>query len=257
MRFFGVIVLVLSFWACKPIDNPQSSYMDSKGLQGGNLPFQGDSGCFSKADFWPFLLSNKLTDSLPDRWESFAARDTIAKYYKNKDGGYLILSLAFKEEEPEEYILIEMDSQRRQTDFARFSHGNHPCCLANLSEGLFRMGEFFSVAVCGTGSGYCGTFLYVFKKVSDFEGLNSIPSHYSSAFGSRGGPEVLSSKMELHSDMMLAMYKLQWGPHPKEGDERWDFRNGKTQEFSVVFTFKNGVWQTRDSSFFEGLDLWL
>ncbi|MGK4568141.1 hypothetical protein [Flavobacterium sp. 3HN19-14] len=109
-------------------------------------------------------------------------------------------------------------------------------------------GEYFGLRTCGTGSGYCASYLYLFKEITSQKSLKFIPENYWSSFITA---QDLTSKIELKKDELIMHYKLEKG----ELNDSLDFKVNETKIFDVKFIFKNKRWITTEKSKFDGLDI--
>lgn len=208
-----------------------------------------DSGYFTKRKAIGFLLAAKLTDTLNSYWSQANDNDTIGKYYRNASGNYFLCTVDLSKKYAfETHLLIETKPNGEVLRKERFFHGNYSCCWENYYEGFNQYGAYFGIKTCGTGSGYCASYLYLFKQIIAQKKQNSIPESYSSYFGIA---EQLTSRMELKNEDLLMHYELEKG----EINDSSEFEVNETKTFDVRFVFKNNKWTTTEKNKFDGLDL--
>lgn len=253
MRQLFIITTVILFFACNGRqENGATNILNDK-VQYSKLILSNDSGFVIKKNGLPFLLATSLTDTTDSFWNQAKDNDTIGKYYKVREtGSYFYCSIDLtKKYTFETHLLIEINPVGEILKSERYFHGNYPCCWDNYYEGFNKFGDYFGLKTCGTGSGYCASYLYLFKDILPQEKQNSIPQSYWSSLGAGGLSQSFSSEMEFKKDKLVLHYKLEDG----ELDDSSNFKIKKTKTFDVNYVFKNNKWTTNDSSKFEGLDL--
>jgi len=209
-----------------------------------------DSGYITKSSGIGFLQAAKLTDTLNSYWSQANDHDTIGKYYRNgRSNNYFLCVIDLSKKYTfETHLLIEARPNGKILKKERFNHGNYSCCWTNYYDGFNKYGEYFGLKTCGTGSGYCASYRYLFKEITAKERQNAIPESCWSSFGIT---QNLTSKMELKNDTLVMHYKLEKG----ELNDSSDFNVNETKIFDVKFVFKNKKWITGEKKKFDGLDL--
>lgn len=218
------------------------------------LTLSQDSGFILKKDGLRFLLSVAITDTSNSYWTSVKDNDTIAKFYKVKQtGNFLVCTIDLtKKYFFETHLLLEIKADGTILKNERFLHSNYPCCWDNCYEGFNKSGGFFCIKTCGTGSGYCGTHIYLFKEIKPQDKQNSIVESYRSSFSRDGISQNLSSTIEWHNDYLIMHYKLEEG----ELDENYrNFKVKHTDRFDVKYILQNDSWIATDSIKLKDLDM--
>jgi hypothetical protein len=165
--------------------------------------------------------------------------DTIGKYYRSsKTGNYLCCILDVQDKfDFETHVLIELKLNKsgKYSVVAkeRYFHGNYPCCWNKYYDGFNRNGSYFTFNSCGTGSGFCSTYVYYFKSVRPQDKCKAIPDGYWSS--EETGMVQLTSLKKLRGDSLFCIYTLETAPRigdtlgPKE-----------VETFSIHFLLNNG-----------------
>ncbi len=224
------------------------------GKRGNGLTFYQDSGFILKKDGLRFLLSAALTDTAGSYWSQVKDNDTIGKYYKvRQTGNFFVCTIDLSQKNNfETFLLLEIKADGTVLKNERFFHGNYLCCLPNYYEGFYKYGDYFCLKTCGTGSGYCGTNMYLFKEIKPQNEQNSIAESYSSFNCSIGLSIILSSTIELHNDYLIMHYELKNGEfniiHPH-------FKVKQTDKFDVKYKLQNDTWVATDSTKLKDLDI--
>ncbi|NUO00027.1 MAG: hypothetical protein HUU01_05360 [Saprospiraceae bacterium] len=168
----------------------------------------------------------------------------------SETGNYFYCSIDLtKEYSFETHLLLELSPTGEILKSERFFHSNYSCCLDNYYEGFSKLGDYFGLITCGTGSGYCAGYLYLFKEILPQDAQHSIPQWYWSSLGEQF--QRFSSTMELKKDNLVVHYTVEDG----ELDEGSTRNIKETRKFDVRYGFKNNQWVTNDTAKFEGLDI--
>lgn len=250
-RLFILIIAILLMSCNEHSDNNQINPDNNQSIS-DKLILSSDSGFVTKKMGLSFLLSNNLTDTSEFFWNQIVESDTIAKYYQIIDNGnyiYCTIELS-KEYSFRTNLLIELTKEGEIVRIERFFHGNNPCCWKNYYEGFHKYGEYFGIKICGTGSGYCASYLFLFKDIISQDSQKAIPLRFWSYCG--GQAQCFNSAMEIEKDILRMHYKLEDGIL----DDSSNFKVTNTKTFEVKYFFRDKVWNTNDSLKFEGLDLW-
>ena len=242
-----VFIIACSLSSCK--DNNRPRMLNLKEAKLNQLIQSKDSGYIVKKKGLDFLLSLSLTDTLNSYWNQSKDNDTIGKYYKDyaSNNYFMCFVDLTKKYSFETHLLMEVKGNGEILKKERFFHGNYPCCWKNYYEGFSKYGEYFRIKTCGTGSGYCASYFYLFKEILSQESQNSIPKEY---WSSSLITQHLTSQMELKDNELTMHYKLETGELYDS-----DFRVNETKTFDVKYLFKNKKWTTNEESKFNGLDL--
>ena len=212
----------------------------------------GDSGFVTKKDGLYFLLWHGLTETKDSFWNQIKKTDTIGKYYKVKESGnYFVCLMDFSRQYTfETHILLELTPSGKLIKSERFFHSNYACCWENYYEGFNKIGNYFSLKICGCGTDLCLGRLYVFKEILPQDQQQPIPSY--SWVNYEGSSTVVNSTLEFKDDQLLMHYEEDSG----RVDDSANFNIDSVKCVDVKFYFKNNKWITPDSAKFDGLDVW-
>jgi hypothetical protein len=234
-----------------PLNTTEPSAVGKRGI---GLTLSQDSGFILKKDGLRFLLSVAITDTSGSGWSQAKDNDTIGRFYKVKQtGNFFVCTIDLsKRNSFETHLLLEIKADGTVLKNERFFHGNYSCCWHNYYEGFNKIGDFFCIKTCVTGSGYCGTHIYIFKEIKPQEKQNSIVQSYWSSFSGDGLSQNLNSTIEWNNDYLLMHYELEKGKF----DEKYtNFRVKRTDKFDVKYILKNAIWIATDSTKLRELDI--
>jgi hypothetical protein len=212
------------------------------GKKGIGLNFSNDSGYVVKKNGLPFLLSIMMTDTINSFWSHAKENDTIGKYYRNTESGtYFICLIDLSSKfDFETHLLLEIKADGTVIKNERYFHGNYSCCWNNYYEGFYKRNNFFVMTTCGTGSGYCGSQIYIFKEIIPQNSQKSISKSYWSSNGEDKYSLNLSSAIEWKEDCLLVHYTLEKGKLIKKYSK---FKVKKSEKFEIQYLLKNGQWE--------------
>jgi hypothetical protein len=91
--------------------------------------------------------------------------------------------------------------------FFKFSHGNANCCTSE-NNNFLKFSTIYTFEGCETGSGYCGTRLYFFKNIDDYNEQNSIFIR-AEVETYEGAIINLKSKVKIKNDSVQISYTLE------------------------------------------------
>jgi hypothetical protein len=130
--------------------------------------FKRDSGFLRKKEALEILkiANHTLYDSIPfqEELKDIAEKAYMGKYYKEKDQNKYILYIQYLSSS--NYI-FEIYPDLNIIKYRDFPSGNYNCCWASDFDGFKKIGEFYSIRYCGTGSGYCAGHVYIFKDLDN------------------------------------------------------------------------------------------
>ena len=237
-----LVVIITICFSCQRKNN-----LNNKNIVGDKLiqKMEKDSGYIIKKDGLPFLLASKLMDTIGYSWENPKENDTIAKYYKVKQtGNYIICFIDFvvKDNNPK-VILIELKQDGTILKTERFGQGFYACCWDDLFEGFVKYGDYFCLKICGEGTGYCSSNIYLFKNIIPEDSLNDIVENYWSSIGELFAKN-LTSTIELHNDYIIMHYKFEDG----KLDDNSNFKVKETKKFDIKYVLKNNLWMPIDNT---------
>jgi hypothetical protein len=215
------------------------------GLKGNGLKFSSDSGFVMKKEGIKFLQSIFLIDTTSYSWTNLNENDTIGKYYSlSANGNYILclidLSPTFNFET---HLIFEVKADGTVLKCERFFHGNYPCCWKNYYEGFFRSNNFFIFTSCGTGSGVCGSNIYVFKEIISQKSQNSIPLNLWVSDGEDNTYVQLRSEKLWENENLIIFYYLEKGKRNKKSTK---FKAKSKDKFQIVYSMSNGIWKALD-----------
>ncbi len=200
------------------------------------LKLTADSGYLSKQQVLPFLTSNKVTDTLSGWWGKWKPADTMGKYYKEENGGYLICVLsADNDDNVAANKLIETDKNG-----IFLSTKDFYCDWCNINrrtDALHKVGRYFITYTCGHGASFSSSWFSLFTKLSE-RGEQILESQYS------GSPQCqsISSHWKLTGDTCTVVYTVDDGVSSENGCVSVGIKT-----VSVRYCAHNGTWRSPDS----------
>ena len=129
--------------------------------------FKQDSGFLRKKEALEILkiASPDLYDSIPfqEELKGISEKAYMGKYYKEKEQNKYILYIEYLSRS--NYI-FEIYPDLSIIKYRDFASGNYNCCSSNF-DGFKKVGIFYSIRHCGTGSGYCSGYIFLFKDLEN------------------------------------------------------------------------------------------
>ncbi|MFI5204533.1 MAG: hypothetical protein ACHQF2_08570, partial [Flavobacteriales bacterium] len=212
------------------------------------LDFKNETGYILKMDGIELLLRLHLTDTVDSNWDQFKPTQAVGKYYKSYEtGNYVVCLIDYGGRHIfETHVLLELTPKSpgvfKLVEAERYFHGNYPCCWTNATDGFFKMGNFFCIRTCGTGSGFCSSEMYVFKSVQPQDSLSWI--HESIFSNYDYGELTLSSTKSVRNNTLIFNYK--WKNIEFATDSTPQKK--QTKNFSITYKYVNGDWITTDTT---------
>lgn len=215
------------------------------------IGFSADSGYIQKEDAIKLLSQVKYDtdttvtkDSIDMDLYDIKTTDTIGKFYRMENGNYL--AFVYDVIHPDRYLYMLLESTPNGTVLKSepYWSGMHQCCWENGSLGFKKYANgYFGTQSCGTGSGHCSSYIYLFKNFTP-QG-HGICSYIWT--GWCVGGEIacnLTSDMKIKNDTVTMHYTMQ---HLKER------RNGKykvidEEKFDIKYVAHKQVWIALDST---------
>ncbi|AWH85383.1 hypothetical protein HYN59_09775 [Flavobacterium album] len=212
----------------------------------------GDSGYIRKGEALRLLSQAKYDpgtewegrDTLDLEARIYKFSDTIGKYYRMDNGKYIALLCDIIHPDRNMFTLLEINDKGEVLQAEPYYAGMHQCCWERHYEGLKKYpGGYFGTKSCGTGSGFCSSYLYLFKDFSP-QG-NGISTYIYSGWCIGGEISChLTSDMEIKNDTVTMHYTME---HLKER------RNGKyktvfSEKFDVKYVEREQGWVALDST---------
>ena len=247
-------VLVLFAGECKSNKNIETTIPQNR------LILANDSGIVTKKEGLPFLLSNSLTDTIPNSssWHLFKETDTIGKYYRiESSNNYMVCLIDFGSEyDFATHLIIEINGKGELVKSARFRHWNYPCCWNDFTSGFHKYGDFFGIEICGTGSGFCSSNLHLFKEVTPQDSIFRIRLGLWFNYDENNATRLSVSNMEINKDEFILHYVLDYGilEHDEKSDS-YNFKMKERENFQIKYFYENGKWNTKDTANYAKLDL--
>jgi hypothetical protein len=174
-----IFIAVVFFTQCTPSSQVNTGTNDNPDDY-PTIQLSGDSGFITKKIGLPFLIANELTDTAESFWDQINDGDTIAKYYRDQETQHFVycsFDLSRKYSFTT-HLIMELDEKGEILEHQRYLHGNYPCCWNKTFDGFKRYGDGYGIKICGTGSGYCASYLFLFKKIIPQDSQYSIPVYY-------------------------------------------------------------------------------
>jgi hypothetical protein len=216
-----------------------------------SLTLNRDSGYITKKVGLIFLVSQSLTDTADSYWNQVSSNDSIGKYYMAAPNKFIIYCHDYgKNYLGRSSLLFEIYNDGiipKIIAKERFV-GSYNCC----SEGLQKHGKFYSLKLCGTGSGYCESHIYLFNHAIPQNKLTLIP--ISMSWFGFGGYQTLYSSFNLMDTVLDVDYSYKKGTLSKDSTKLNSMNlNPATfsDRFSLKFIYKNDNWIMKDSILFK------
>lgn len=228
------------FAACK--QKTQHVVIETLKTPGYGAVFKGDAGVIIKKPAWPYLIAAKLIDTtLVTDWSYTEDTDTIGKYYRlNDEDAYLACILDHAVDGRENLLLFETNPQGVVTKSFHYYYGEAHCCWVSTFDGFGRMGNYFFIRTCGTGTAMCTSDLYLFKTASPQEAQQPISEWYW--MGSNAADPAIhgvSSVLKVQGDSVQVHYTVEAGVAAVT-----------TDSFDVTYHLLQGRWVANDSTAF-------
>ncbi len=160
-----------------------------------------------------------LTDSRYDesnwaRFDTFSRDSFGGKFYKGNAANGVqqwVICLPVTSTMDDDPYVFEIKNEKGKFKVASwdvFPHGNYACCWNEPMDGFYKIGRWFFVNSCGTGSGFCSSaaHLLFFPLSIPNDTLNRptvIPQYYFQGYPDE---EYLKSTCRVHGDTIFADY---------------------------------------------------
>jgi hypothetical protein len=216
------------------------------GKHGVGLTLIEDSGYILKKNGLRFLVSVGIANTANSFWSNVKSNDTIGKYYyvKRSNSFYICLIDLSSFYPFVTHLLLEVDTMGKILKQESFLHGNNPCCWDNDFEGFNKYGDYFGLKTCGSGSGYCSSYLYLFKEIIPQDKQLQIPISYWTNMCPDGLEESLNSSFNLRNDSLHLDFIFKRGSY----DRNSNFKVIKSSKFEMLYIFNGNKWRTNDKS---------
>jgi hypothetical protein len=248
-----ILTILLFFWSHAFLQTaPKEKNAITKEI---SLALKSDSGYIRKMEGLAFLILHSFTDTTESYWKEIKETDTIGKYYRiSATGNYIICFADYgKGIFSPTNLLLELNNKKTNIiKHVRYSHGTYPCCLNNISLNLNKIGDFYYINTCSTGSGFCSKSIYLFKSVSAPNKLLCIPLEMN--WFMYGNFQILSSTMVLKDTILAVKYVYEQGidiniPDSLKPEKSFQIKE-KRDTFSVRYIYRNGNWIVLDRGIF-------
>ena len=248
MKNFHLWIILVAISACIPEKSNDSKAKGASNKTKAILNLSSDSGFITKKIGHKFLVEASLSDTSKN-WDLLKSSDTIGKYYKvGSTGNYFACLIDYSDKYAfETHLLLELSPNGNLLKSERYIHGNYPCCWDNYYSGFGKMGNYFYIETCATGSGFCASELYLFKNIKPQDSIISVPNNCFISMTGTGLSYKLNSRVEFKSEYLIMHYLLQKGIF----DDQNKFQTKKTENFDIRFDLVRNSWLTSDSSTFE------
>ncbi|MHA3786778.1 hypothetical protein ACX0HA_01105 [Flavobacterium hauense] len=217
--------------------------------------FTTDSGYILKPEAEK-LLSQIKYDSDSTEVEDAAAgmglydikiTDTIGKFYRMNNGNHLAFLSDITHPYWNVFVLLEITPEGKVLQSELYNAGIHQCCWNEGPLGFKKYANgYFGTMSCGTGSGHCSSYIYLFK---DFAPQGNGICSYSWTSWCQFTATLpiacnLSSTIDIKNDTVTMHYTLE---HLKER------RNGKykvidKEKFDIKYVKREQTWVALDST---------
>jgi hypothetical protein len=240
----ALVMLAALLQGCLDMGMPKKPTKDTKVIY--PLKLAADSGYVFKKDLLVFLQMNDLADTLNTWWKQWKITDTLGKYYKTEDGGYLVCVVASDEKgNVESNKLIQVDKNgvyKESQDF--FCDW---CNINRRTAALQKRGSYFVTYTCGHGASFSSSWLCLFRKLSERSEANQLlEAQYE------GAPfcSDITSAWRITGDSCIVVYDIEKGMPTDSGCEMQP-----SQKLVVVYRRTNNLWAATDSSKLKQLHL--
>jgi hypothetical protein len=221
-----------------------------------------DSGFLQKREALQILSMAGVLDSTNIENEQWIEEsDTIAKYYKNGNGNYIIsIESGFYGYYEKSNILIEFSPQGKVLNKKIYYH----CYCCSPCGNFNKFGDFFCLEIysCGEG-GYAETDLLLFKEIAPMDSLKFIP--FSCWTGETGYEDTIEHKhsnltsigiiKKVENDSLIISYSSEETFFVFIGEGR-DIEEKvveikKQEPFDVLYIYKDNAWHFADEKDYE------
>lgn len=225
--------------------------------------FKGESGYLKKLDALELIKlagGNGVIRSESSyidftRWDEVKESEVMAKYYKDKHVGRYMVYVDNKACPFPDNMVLQVDIINKTIDRKTFPSGNYNCCWQGQFDGFKKVGEYYYIRPCGTGSGYCAADIHLFrdlKKVPE----NPIAEYaWSSGFGDFPYLWLTTTEMELTLDGVKFKYKYEEGEIVDVDTTTSVLKAIKTLRFTIDYILVDNRWTAKDSTMLKAINL--
>ncbi|MDU1890847.1 MAG: hypothetical protein E6767_09175 [Dysgonomonas sp.] len=268
---FFLITICCFFYNCisKPSNETNTPSERDVITKSDILPeiFTQDSGYIIKRDGIKFLLHYNLTDStnqnLFSEYEN--ETDSIAKYYKDKNNGNYMMIIQ-RYDNLHDWIILYVDAKNQTIEQdSIYGGGIYQCCWRYIEGniGFGKIGDYYYAKSCGTGSGYCASALYVFKKINESQnyitenawalGITDTTKKWVEEY--YAAYQNLDSEIKVTKDGLRFKYTYEQGILEEVNDSISKSIPKETKTFNVDYTLINNHWVAKDSTMLKSIGL--
>lgn len=174
--------------------------------------------------------------------------DTIGKYYRMHNGNlFACINDIIHSKSGAGQLLAEMSADGNMLRSEYYSNGMYLCCWDRWYDGFNKIGPYYVLDQCGTGSGHCSTNSLFMKGIGE-DGGSSITRYVftSMCTGGRSGMLAcnMTSKSEFKGDTIVMHYTIEH-LKPKRNN---GFRVKSTRKFDIKYVQREERWVALDST---------
>jgi len=236
-------ILSILFFACNNNATKNESNDNLNNNDRYHFVFSKDSGFIKKNEGLRILLSDSLTDTVNTNWRWIDKNDTIGNYYKDKTSGDYFVCIIDIQGTFETHWILEIKPDGSIIKSERYRHGNYGCCWNNYYEGFKKYGDYFGIKICGTGSGFCSSDLYIFKEIRSEDEQKPIPE-YHLTLGPNNCFAKLSSLIEFKDDYIIMHYKFECGKLKNDSI----YQTNTIEKYDVKYIYIKQFWAAKDTT---------
>jgi len=237
LYFVSLLAILCCTLSCKT-NTTVEAYTDTFG-------FASDSGYVTVGNLHKTLIITP-DDTLFKMYEDWKVTDTIGKYYKMANGNYIASVASLGSYKQETIKLCEATQNGEILKAEEYRFGNYRCCWDNIDDCLKKFGDYYIFTSCGTGSGFCGGDIYLFKNIKPQHWQESIPE----SIWMWAGPDMqdhyisITSKMEMKNDTVIMHYTNQLYEQLEDSETK---TTKSLEKFDITWIQKNDNWVVTDS----------
>jgi hypothetical protein len=230
--------IVLCLLSCSPKKH-SASKTTSYGVK-------ADSGYVTEASLRTLFKINP-EDTLFKNRGFFEPTDTVGKYFINRVGNYVACIDIFSTDANASSLNVFIEALPDGTIVKEvpLGVGWFRCCWAGMNESLSMHGDYFSVSICGQGTGFCSGQLFFFKDIEDVNNMHAGGLIMESVIIGLPGEEEryldIYTQPEIHNDTIIMHYTKQLLVGKKMKVE-------ESESFDVAYTLQPTGWAATDST---------
>jgi hypothetical protein len=242
-----VLLLLCGLMACQ--NQKHSMHSNSKPLNEATVSVK-DSGYILKAEGLALLLKGNFDGIYSDTinleyYNELKDTDTIGKYYEIENGNlFACIQDLIHSGYGSGQLLCQLAPDHTLLKSEYYSNGMYLCCWDNRYDSFQKHGKYFTLDVCGTGSGYCSTQSYFMRGLEPEHGTTIVRGLWSTWCSGNNLACNLTSDMEYKVDTIIMHYTLK---HLKL--KRNDtYKVTSSEKFNIKYIQQNSAWIALDST---------